>query len=355
MEKISMIGLDTAKSIFQVHGTDEKGECILVRQLKRRDVLAFFRKLPFCTVALEACGASHYWAREIGALGHQVRLVPPRFVKLFVEGRRKSDARDARALAFAGKSADLRAVPVKSAERQAELLVIKARSLLVRQHTQAGNALRGHLAEFGLTARAGAKGLEDLISRVESGGAQVPDAAIAALAALTGQWRRLEAGIAQLTAQLIAQARGSQTVKRLMSVPGVGPVTASVFALKVDDPARFACGRSCAAWLGLVPNLRASAGKSRLGAISKAGDEDLRSLLVMGAASLLIRAKAAPQKADPWVRDIARRKPFKVAAVALAARIARTLWALVRHGGTYKPRQNASACQDMAAMAAMAA
>ena len=338
MEQISMIGLDTAKSIFQVHGTDEKGECKLVLRLKRRDVLAFFRKLPPCTVALEACGASHYWAREIGALGHRVLLVPPRFAKLFVEGRRKNDARDAKALNFAGKSPDLRAVPVKSAGRQAELLVIKARSLLVRQHTQTGNALRGHLAEFGLTARTGGKGLEDLIARVESGEAQVPAAAIAALAALTGQWRRLEADIAGLTAQLIAQARTSEAAKRLMGVPGVGPVIASVFALKIDDPKRFACGRNCAAWLGLVPNLRASAGKSRLGAISKAGDEDLRSLLVMGAASLLIRAKAAPDKADPWVADIARRKPFKVAAVALAARIARTLWALLRHGGTYKSR-----------------
>jgi transposase len=208
----------------------------------------------------------------------------------------------------------------------------------VRQHTQTGNALRGHLAEFGLTARGGAKGLEDLVAKVESGEAHVPGAAVAALAALTGQWRRLEADIAGLTAQLICQAKASETAKRLMSVPGVGPVTASVFALKVDDPGRFACGRNCAAWLGLVPNLRASAGKSRLGAISKAGDEDLRSLLVMGAASLLIRAKAAPDKADPWVRDIARRKPFKVAAVALAARTARTLWALARHGGTYKSR-----------------
>lgn len=342
MEEISMIGLDTAKSIFQVHGTDDKGECRLVRRLKRRDVLAFFRKLPGCTVALEACGASHYWAREIEALGHEVKLVPPRFVKLFVEGRRKTDARDAKALALAGKSPDLRAVPVKSAQRQAELLVIKARSLLVRQHTQTGNALRGHLAEFGLTARTGAKGLEELIAKVESGEAHVPDAAIAALAALLGQWRRLEEAIAKLTAQLEAQARTSETAKRLMSVPGVGPVTASVFALKVDDPQRFACGRNCAAWLGLVPNLRASAGKSRLGAISKAGDEDLRSLLVMGAASILIRAKAAPDKADPWIRDIARRKPFKVAAVALAARMARTLWALTRHGGTYKRRAGAA-------------
>jgi transposase len=341
MEEISMIGLDTAKSIFQVHGTDAGGDCKLVRRLKRRELLPFFKKLPPCTVALEACGASHHWAREITVLGHvlghQVKLVPPRFAKLFVEGRRKNDARVAKALALAGRSADLRAVPVKSTEQQAELLVVKARSLLVRQHTQTGNALRGHLAEFGLTARTGGNGLEDLIAKVESGEAQMPNAALAALATLIGQWHRLAAEIAKLTAQLLAQAKGNDLVKRLMSVPGVGPVIASVFALKVNDPGRFACGRNCAAWLGLTPNEHSSGGKRRLGAITKAGDEDLRALLVMGAASLLIRAKSAPGKVDAWVSAILKRRPFKVAAVALAARIARTLWALIKHGGTYQP------------------
>jgi transposase len=343
MEKISMIGLDTAKSIFQVHGTDVRGDCKLVRRLKRRELLPFFKKLPPCTVALEACGAAHHWAREIAAFGHHVKLVPPRFAKLFVDGRRKNDARDAKALALAGRSADLRAVPVKSAEHQAELLVVKARSLLVRQHTQTGNALRGHLAEFGLTARTGGKGLEDLIAKVESGEAQMPNAALAALATLIGQWHRLAAEIAKLTAQLLAQAKGNDLVKRLMSVPGVGPVIASVFALKVNDPGRFACGRNCAAWLGLTPNEHSSGGKRRLGAITKAGDEDLRALLVMGAASLLIRAKSAPGKVDAWVSAILKRRPFKVAAVALAARIARTLWALIKHGGTYQPDKGINA------------
>jgi transposase len=343
MNEISTIGMDTAKSVFQVHGIDASGDCKLVRRLKRREVLAFFRKQPPCTVALEACGASHYWGREIAALGHTVKLVPPPFAKRFAEGRRKTDARDAKALAFAGRSADLRAVPVKSAAHQAELLVVTARSLLLRQHSQLGNALRGHLAEFGVTARTGDKGLEGLIDRIESGEASLPEAALAALAALIGQWRRLGAEIAALTATLLAQAKGNETVQRLMAVPGVGPVIATVFALKIGDPSRFACGRNCAAWLGLTPNEHSTAGKRRLGAITKAGDGELRSLLVLGAATLLIRAKRSPQSASSWVTGIARRRPFKVAAVALAARIARTLWALLKHGTAYEPRRATAA------------
>jgi transposase len=330
--------MDTAKRVFQVHGIDAKGDCVLVRRLKRREVLAFFKQQPSRTVALEACGAAHYWGREIAALGHAVKLVPPSFVKRFAEGRRKTDARDAKALALAGRSADLRPVPVKSAARQAALLVVKARSLLVRQHTQLGNALRGHFAEFGLTARTGDNGLEDLIGKVESGQAGLPETSLAAFAVLIGQWRGLGGEIAKLTATLLAQARGNETVRRLMEVPGVGPVTASVFALKIDDPGRFACGRNCAAWLGLTPNEHSTAGKRRLGAITKAGDEDLRSLLVLAAATLLIRAKRNPQGAGAWVRGILKRRPFKVAAVALAARNARTLWALLKHGATYQPR-----------------
>ena len=343
MNEISTIGMDTAKSVFQLHGIDALGDCKLLRRLKRREILAFFKKQPSCTVALEACGASHYWGREIAALGHTVKLVPPPFVKRFAEGRRKTDARDAKALAFAGRSCDLRPVPVKSAERQAELLVVTARSLLVRQHTQLGNALRGHLAEFGLTARTGEKGLEGLLDMVESGEAMLPEASLAVFAVLIGQWRRLGAEIARLTAMLIAQAKGNETVRRLMAVPGVGPVIASVFALKIDDPSRFACGRNCAAWLGLTPNEHSSGGKRRLGAITKAGDEDLRSLLVLGAATVLMRAKRAPESAGSWVAGITRRRPFKVAAVALAARMARTLWALLKHGTPYEPRRTSAA------------
>jgi transposase len=333
--------LDTAKSVFQLHGIGANGDAKLVRRLKRGEMVRFFAKQPACTVALEACAASHYWAREIEALGHAVKLVPPPFAKRFAEGRRKTDARDAKALAFAGRCADLRPVPVKSAGQQAAHLTIKARGLLVRQHTQLSNSLRGHLGEFGLIARTGTKGLEDLIAKVESGVAGLPDAAYAPLAALTGLWRMLAHEIAKLSAALSARASADPAVKRLMSVPGAGPMIASVFALKVDNPGRFDCGRDCAAWLGLTPNERSSAGKRRLGSITKAGDEDLRSLLVMGAASVLLRARRAPERADPWVRDIVKRRPFKVAAVALAARMARTLWALLKTGESYEPRRNA--------------
>jgi transposase len=337
MGQITTIGLDIAKSIFQLHGIDARGDRKFVRRLKRREVVGFFRKQPLCGVALEACAGAHYWARELEALGHLVKLVPPAFVKRFAEGRRKTDARDAKAVALAGLSVDLRAVPLKSAERQAALMLVKTRGLMVRQHTQAGNALRSHLCEFGLVARTGDKGLEDLVAKVESGEAVLPPVALTALAVLIAQWRALGVAIAKLTAKLMAEARADQTVERLMSVPGVGPVTASVFALKIEDASRFACGRNCAAWLGLAPNEHSSGTKRRLGAISKAGDEDLRALLVLGAATVLVRAKRNPQGASPWVRDILRRRPFKVAAVALAARLARTLWALLRHGGTYEP------------------
>jgi transposase len=338
MNEISTIGLDIHKSKFQLHGIDEKGDCKLVRRLDRHQVLAFFKKHEPCTVAIEACGAAHYWAREIEALGHTVKLAPAAFLKRFRDGSSKTDARDARALAFAGRCGGLRAVPIKSAARQAELLTVKARSLAVRQHTQAGNAVRAHLAEFGLIARCGDKGLEGLIAQVEAGEAKLPEAAIAPLAVLIKLWRTLGEEIALLTARLVKQTKADDTAKRLMQVPGVGPVIASVFQLKLGDPARFSCGRNCAAWLGLTPKEHSSGKKRRLGAISKAGDEDLRSLLVLGAASLVRLAKRSPQNADPWLASIAKRKPFKVAATALAARIARILWAMLRHGTAYKAK-----------------
>lgn len=337
MEHVSTIGFDTAKSVFQVHGVDERGDCKLVRRLKRREVLPFFEKQPSCTVALEACGASHHWAREIMARGHQVKLVPPPFVKRFMLGRRKTDARDAKALAHAGQCADLRVVPVKSAERQAEVMAVKVRSILVRQHTQLGNSLRAMIAEFGIVARAGDKGLEGLIGAIESGGARVPEAALVPLSCYIRQWRALSEEIAKLTAVLLAKAKANPIVRRLMAVPGVGPLSALVFALKVDDPDRFRCGRNCAAWLGLAPNEHSTAGKRRIGSISKEGDESLRTLLVLGAATVLIRAKRDPASAMPWVAAIIRRCRFKVAAVALAARNARTLWALLKHGTVFTP------------------
>lgn len=337
MRKISIIGLDIAKSVFQVHGDDSAGNPVLTRRLKRREVLAFFKKLERCVVALEACGAAHYWAREIAALRHTVRLVPPAFVKRFLTGRRKTDPRDARALALAGASLELRAVPVKSKEQQAELCLMGVRRLLIQQRTQAANSLRGRLAEMGLVARTGDAGLDELIAKVETGQAELPAVLTQAIAALVHTLRHLEAEIAKLTSQLGVQVRTNPDTKRLTTAPGVGPIIAFGWALKVPDASRFKSGRDCAAWLGLAPNEHSSANKRRLGHITKAGDEDLRSLLVQGGASLATVAKRNPAKAHPWVVAIVKRRPFKVAIVAIAARLARTLWAMQRDRSSFRP------------------
>jgi transposase len=339
MERVSMIGIDTAKNVFQVCGLDDSGSVVMNIRLKRRQVLAFFEKQPACTVAFEACGASYYWARQITQRGHLVKLVPPPFLKRFMN-RHKNDARDAHALALAGGDPLLRPVPVKSETEQADLMLFKVRSLLVRQYTQASNSLRGQLAEFGLTANTGTKGLEGLVEKIEAGSVMLPDMAVAALAVLIRHWRNLSVEIAGLTASLIQQVKGNERIARLMTVPGVGPIIACVCAAKLGDASRFACARDFAAWLGLTPKQNSTAHRRRLGSITKAGDEDLRSLLVLGAATALIRAKRKPDSADPWAKAILKRRPFKVAAVALAARNARTLWAILRDGSVYEPRRS---------------
>ena len=339
MSEISMIGFDTAKNVFQVCGLDASGSVVKNIRLKRRQVLEFFEKLPPCTVALEACGASYHWARQIAQQGHIVKLVAPPFLKRFLNSH-KNDARDAHALALAGGDPMLRPVPVKSETEQADLLLFKVRSLLVRQYTQASNSLRGQLAEFGLSANPGTKGLEGLVEKIETGTAILPDMAVAALAVLIRHWRNLSVEIARLTASLIQQIKGNERIQRLMTVPGVGPIIACVCAAKLGDASRFACARDFAAWLGLTPKQHSTAQKRRLGSITKAGDEDLRSLLVLGAATVLIRAKRKPDSADPWVKAILKRRPFKVAAVALAARTARTLWAILRDGSVYESRRS---------------
>lgn len=337
MSEISMIGFDTAKNVFQVCGLDASGSVVKNIRLKRRQVLEFFEKLHACTVALEACGASYYWARQITQQGHIVKLVPPPFLKRFLNSH-KNDARDA--LALAARDPLLRPVPVKSETEQADLMLFKVRSLLVRQYTQASNSLRGQLAEFGLTANTGAKGLEGLVEKIETGTEILPDMAVAALAVLIRHWRNLSVEIARLTARLIQQIKGNERIQRLMTVPGVGPIIACVCAAKLGDASRFACARDFAAWLGLTPKQHSTAQKRRLGSITKAGDEDLRSLLVLGAATVLIRAKRKPDSANPWAKAILKRRPFKVAAVALAARNARTLWAILRDGSVYEPHRS---------------
>ncbi len=338
MKDISMIGLDTSKSVFEVCGLDAAGQIVKTARLRRRQVLEWFAKLGPCTVVLEACGASYHWARCLVDMGHAAKLMPPPVLKRFRMGRHKNDARDAEALARAGSDASIRTVPVKSAAQQAQGLHLKVRALLVRQCTQSANSLRGLLSEFGLTAQQGAKGLEALIANIESGAAELPQAAIEAVAVLSAHWRRLEAETARLSAELASRARQDERSVRLMTIPGIGPIIASTLLAKIEDAARFECGRDLAAWIGLTPRQESTGGKTKLRSITKAGDEDLRWLLVQGAASLLMRAKLRPAAADPWIAGMVRRKPFKVAAVALAARLARVAWAILRHGGVYTPR-----------------
>jgi transposase len=338
MEEISIISLDTAKSVFQVCCVD--GHSVVLRnvQVKRRQVLGVFAKMPACIVALEACGAAFYWARQLARMGHDVKLVPPPFLKRFA-GRHKSDMRDAHALALAARDPMLRPVPLKSEEEQAGLMPVKVRSLLMRQRTQLSNSLRGHLAEFGLIGACGDKGLTLLMERIEAGDEALPTAAREALAVLAHQWRGLNEAIAKLDAQLGMDIKSNPTVKRLMGVPGVGPITALVCQMKVPDVHRFESGRHFAAWLGLAPKQHSSGNRVKLGSITKAGDEDLRSLLVMGAASVLMRAKRQPHKCDDWIIELQKRRPFKVAAVALAAKNARILWALMKHGTHYQTKE----------------
>jgi transposase len=331
MKDISMIGLDTSKSVFEVCACDESGAVVKTARLKRGQLLDWFAKRANCIVVLEACGASYHWARCLGGLGHAVKLVPPNALSKYKTGRHKNDARDP----------GLRPVPVKSEGQQAEHMVVKVRALLVRQATQSANALRGLLSEFGLTAPRGSKGLEDLIGRVESAAIEIPRTALEALAALATHWRRLEAEIAQLTGEITRRARSDERSVRLMGIPGVGPIIASSLLAKIGDASRFESGRDLAAWIGLVPRQNSTGGKTTLRSITKAGDKDLRWLLVQGAASVVLRAKGHPSCVEPWIADIVRRKPFKVAAVALAARIARTAWALLAHNDVYRPRRAA--------------
>lgn len=339
MREVSMIGLDTAKNVFQLHGCTSSGEMIFVKRLRRTGLLPFLAKQPACTVALEACGASNHWARAIIKLGHAVKQVPPVFVKRFLDGD-KTDRRDAEALAEAGLSAKLRPVAVKDEVAQAKALNLKVRGLFVRQRTQTGNSLRGHLAEFGLVARAGDRGLEALIERVEAGETGLPAEAMEAIAALVAQWRKLGSEIERLSRDIACAAKADPRLSRLMSMPGVGPMIATAFASKVDDPSRFRSSHACVSWLGLAPKEYSSGDKRKIGHISKAGDEDVRMLLILGAVSVLSKARRFPDKAsDPWIGAILARKPFKVAAVALAARMARTLWAMMKSGETYQPRR----------------
>jgi transposase len=327
-----MYGIDIAKNVFQVHGADASGAMVLQRRLKRSQLLDFFRTAPKAVVAMEACGSAHHWGRELTKLGHEVRLIPPAYVKPYV-ARNKTDARDAAAICEAASRPHMRRVAVKTLEAQADRALQRTYDLLVRQRTACANALRGHLAEMGIVAAQGVAGLRRLIDAVETRDAAIPPALFVSLDVLVRQLGALEAEIARLTDAIVSRVRENADMKRLMSIPMIGPMTAHAMVAAIGDGKRFSSARDFAAWLGLTPKLDASADRMVSGRISKKGDEALRRLLVLGAASSLRR----PQRASPWMKALLARRPPKVAIVAQAARTARIAWAVLVSGEAYRP------------------
>jgi transposase len=336
MSEITTIGLDLAKHVFQVHGIDAQGTTVLRKRLRRGQVLAFFSCIPRCVVGLEACATAHYWARELRALGHEVRLMPAQYVKAYIK-RNKHDAADAEAICEAVQRPTMRFVPVKTAEQQATALLHRGREQLVRQRTMLVNALRAHLAEFGMVAAQGLRNVSQLIAVVrDDGDTRVPDVARQVLQVLANQIEQIEAAIAALEKQLMAWHKTNAVSQRLASIPGIGPIIATAIATTVADPGVFRSGREFAAWLGLVPRQNSTGGKTRLAGITKRGNRYLRRLLINGASANLLRSKAT--KSDPWVIGLRRRRPPLVVAVALANKTARIAWAVMLRQREYQPR-----------------
>lgn len=336
MQTITTIGLDIAKSVFQVHGVDVDGQVVIRRQLKRRYVLAFFQKLPPCLVGIEACASSHHWSRELTALGHTVRLMPPAYVKPYVK-RQKNDAADAEAICEAVTRANMRFVATKTPEQQSCLMLHRTRHLFIRQQTAVINAIRAHLAEFGIVAPVGRRGVEELLDVVaDSSDKRLPDIAGTCLAALGAQLRTLKAQVLDFDRQIMAWHRSNETSMRLDEIPGVGPMLATALVASVADPRAFRSGRNFSAWVGLVPRQHSSGGKDRLGSISKQGDRYLRSLFTAGALAVIRYAKIHGTKHRPWLTALLARRPTKVAAIALANKIARMAWAMMAKGERYK-------------------
>ena len=336
--RIIRVGLDTAKHVFQLHGVDEKEQPVLRRRLGRKEVEPFFAKLPPTRIGMEACGAAHYWARRLRELGHAVVLLPPQYIKPYLK-RGKNDALDAEAICEAMSRPGMRFVPIKSAEQQAGLTLLRTRELLVKQRTMLSNAMRGHAAEFGVVAAKGLAKVSELLQRAHAEAAGVPALALEMLRLLASQLDALELKLKTIEAQLMAWHKQNPVSQCLASQPGIGPIGAVSFALKVSDPKAFRSGRHFAAWLGLTPKENATGGRARPGRISRQGDESLRRLLVLGATTVIQFAK--PGRASGWLIDLLARRPRKLAAVALANKMARTLWAMMVSGELYRRPQPA--------------
>jgi transposase len=336
MRTMTTIGLDIAKSVFQVHAVDAVGQVVIRRQLKRRYVLAFFQKLPSCLIGMEACASSHHWSRELQALGHTVRLMPPAYVKPYVK-RHKNDATDAEAICEAVTRPNMRFVATKTPEQQSGLTLHRTRHLFIRQQTSVINAIRAHLAEFGIVAPVGRHGVEQLLSvAADSNDKRLPEVARACVTALGAQLRMLKAQILEFDRMINAWHRSSEASRRLDDIPGVGPALATALIASIADPKAFRSGRDFSAWIGLVPKQNSTGGKDRLGNISKRGDRYLRSLFTIGALAVIRYAKIHGTRHRPWLTALLARRPTKVAAIALANKIARIAWAMMARGERYK-------------------
>ena len=336
MTNITTIGLDLAKSVFQVHCADRDGQPVMRKKLRRAQVLEFFRKLPPCLVAMEACSSAHHWARSLQDLGHEVRLIPPQYVKPFVKTN-KNDATDAEAICEAAMRPTMRFAPIKSAEQQAVLSLHRARDLLVRQRTMLINALRGHCGEFGIITSVGACNIGKLIEIIEDReDKRIPELARETLLLLIEQMRAVEVRIGALEKKLKAWHRTNEASCRLETIPGIGVITATALVATIGDASQFQSGRQLAAWLGLVPKQNSSGGKDRLGRISKRGDRYLRRLLVHGARAVLRWTRARKQERSGWVQALLARRPTNVVLVAMANKTARVVWAMLRREQTYR-------------------
>ena len=336
MKEITTIGLDTAKSVFQLHGVDADGEIVVRRQLKRLQVLPFFAKLQPCLIGIEACSASHHWSRQLTELGHTVRLIPPRYVKPYVKSQ-KNDATDAEAICEAVTRPNMRFAATKSREQQAMLMLHRTRHLLLRQRTATTNAIRAHLTEFGIVAGVGRNGVEALLKIIaDESDDRIPDLARECLIALGKQLAMIKSQVRILDAKIMAAHRSSELSRRLEAIPGVGPRVATALVASVADPNAFRSGRQMAAWIGLVPKQNSSGGRDRLGGVTKAGDRYLRSMVMVGALSVIKRVKQLGYTHRPWLAELMARRPVKVAAIALANKIIRMVWAMMVRGEKYR-------------------
>jgi transposase len=335
VEQVSRIGMDTSKHVFQLHGVDAVEEPVLRKKLRRKEMAAFFEKLPPTVIAIEACGGSHHWARLLQSFGHTVKLIPAQLAKPYLK-RGKNDAADAEALCEAMGRPTMRFVPVKTAEQQAALMLVGVRDRLIRNRTQLANAIRGYAAEFGLTAAKGMFHLDPLLECIQAD-ESLPGLARELFAAQAREYAQLQAQIDEVDAKLLAWHRANECSRRLAKIPGVGPIGATLLTMKTPQPGMFRSGRQFAAWIGLTPKDHSTGGKVRLGVIARAGDEALRSVLVLGATSAIQQARRGG-RSSPWLAELLKRKPPKLAAVALANKTARIAWKLMVTGEAYAPK-----------------